>query len=186
LKSKIKNSFYSPFTFWPASSVWPVLLFLRTGQLRSAFRPKPAHPCPSPFLLPPARAVSTAGPHRAARRLPLHTMEPKLNHCATSFNSPPSMGTARYPSFLPFKKLKPTPLNAAHPLSTSRGPTKVTPSTTATRLTSHSIFLLSSMLHLASHQARSAATLSHRRPATSSLPSALRSVGEVPHDLLVP
>jgi hypothetical protein len=49
---KIKNSFCSPFTFQPASSLWPALLFLGTGPLRSAFRPKPAHPRPSPFLLP--------------------------------------------------------------------------------------------------------------------------------------
>jgi hypothetical protein len=51
---KIENSFCSPFTFWPASSLWPALFFLGTSPLRSAFQPKSAHPRPPPFsfLLP--------------------------------------------------------------------------------------------------------------------------------------
>jgi hypothetical protein len=62
---------------------------------------------------------------------------------------------------------------------------KGTPSTAATRLTSHSPFLLSSALRLLSHRAQSAAAWSHRRPVASSLPSSLHSIGEVPRDLLV-
>jgi hypothetical protein len=51
---KIENSFCSPFTFWPASSLWPALFFLGTSPLRSAFQPKSAHlrPPPFSFLLP--------------------------------------------------------------------------------------------------------------------------------------
>jgi hypothetical protein len=126
---KTQNSFCSPFTFRPASSLWLALPFLGTGPFRSAFQPKPTHPRPSLFLLTPAQAVSAGGPHRAARRLPTHAMEPESNRCATSFNSLPSMGTAHYPSFLPFKNSKLLPLNATCPLSSSPGPIKGTPST---------------------------------------------------------
>jgi hypothetical protein len=125
---KNQNSFCSPFTFRPASSLWPTLPFLGTSLLYSAFWPKPAHPRPSPFLLPPTRVISAAGPHRATRCLPTRAMEPELNRCATSLNSPPSMGAARYPSFLPFKNSL-SPLNVVHPLGSSPGPIKGTPST---------------------------------------------------------
>jgi hypothetical protein len=63
---KLENSFCSPFTFRPASSLWPALPFLGTGPLHLAFRPKLAHPCPSPFLLSPARTASAASPHYIA------------------------------------------------------------------------------------------------------------------------
>jgi hypothetical protein len=40
-----KNNLCNPFTFQPASSLWPALPFLGTGPLRSAFRPDQAHQC---------------------------------------------------------------------------------------------------------------------------------------------
>jgi hypothetical protein len=126
---KNQNCFYSPFTFRSASSLRPTLRFLGTGPLHSAFRPKPAHLRASPFLLPPAWAVSAVGPHSAARRLPTHAMELESNCCTTSFNSPPSMGAALYPSFLRFKNSKPSPLNNARPLGSSPGRIKGTSST---------------------------------------------------------
>jgi hypothetical protein len=88
---------------------------------------EPAHLRPSPFLLlqPEPSLLSV----RTARRLPTCAMELESNRCATSFNSPPSMGIACYPSFLPFKNSKPSPLNATCPLSSSPGPIKGTPST---------------------------------------------------------
>jgi hypothetical protein len=49
---KIENSFYSPFTFWPASSLRLVLLFLRIGPLHSAFRPSQPTPSLVSFLQP--------------------------------------------------------------------------------------------------------------------------------------
>jgi hypothetical protein len=106
---------------------------------------------------------------------PLNNLAPRqLLSLLHSLKQPNSKRTPRPPSSSSDRL--PPPLS-----STIKG----TPSATATCLTSHSPFLLSSVLRLLSHRARSAAAWSRHRLAASSLPSALHSIGEVPRDLLV-
>jgi hypothetical protein len=68
---KFENSFCSPFTFRPASSLWPALFFHGTDPLCSAFRPKLAHP----------------------RRPPFFFLRLKWTHCRCRFTSPVALPT---------------------------------------------------------------------------------------------
>jgi hypothetical protein len=148
---------------WPTSGVVPYLM------------PEPPPPARPALPHPPPRAGSQTEAPPGRLPSPLNNLAPRrLLSLLHSLKWPTSKCTPRPPSSSS-DRLPP-------PLSST---IKDTPSTAATRLTSHSPFLLSSALCLLSHRARSAAAWSHRRPAASSLPSTLHSIGEVPCDLLV-
>jgi hypothetical protein len=84
---KIKKSFYNPFTFWPTSSLWPMLLFLGTGPLRSAFRLKSAHSRP-PLSPSFGRDGATAAIDLHHRLPSPCAMETGVEPLRPSFNTP--------------------------------------------------------------------------------------------------
>jgi hypothetical protein len=161
---------------------------------RSAFHPKPAHPCAPPFsYLRPKRSCHPPPVLRcAARRPPRAPWRWDSSCCPIAF-TPLEWALPVTPS-LPLNALKPLAIEAIvgrrltlpHPLGSLPQPIKGVVSTPSLlRIQSH-LWFLSSVLHLSSHRARSSTALSHRCPIASSVPSTLRSIGEVPRDLLVP